>query len=86
MGFINLLPFKIASLAPKIAPKDIMIAIGTPYKKLDFPKIVNTIRLAKLLDKFKIFVFPLAKEKSTLNIFIKQNIKNEPVPGPKKPS
>ena len=55
------------------------------YKR-QFPRNANTTKLAKLLERFKIFVFPLAEEKSNLNIFIRQNIKNAAVPGPRNPS
>ncbi len=74
-----------ANLEPKIAPKIITKPIGKPYRKLTSPNAKNMASAAKLDVKLKAFALPAACKKS-LPIINSKKMKNEPVPGPKKPS
>lgn len=74
-----------ANLEPKIAPKIIMSPIESPYRKLTSPKNKNIRSAAKFDVKLNAFALPAACKKS-FPIINKTKIKNEPVPGPKKPS
>jgi len=74
-----------ANFEPKMAPKIMTNPTGSPYKKLTSPNSKNIISAAKFDVKLNAFALPAACKKS-FPIINKIKIKNEPVPGPKKPS
>lgn len=83
---INVLPFKIASLAPISDPKKLKIAIGMAKCNRMWPLLPKKIMEPVLVARFTNLAWALAFRKSNRRMLMKNNIKKLPAPGPIKPS
>jgi len=83
---INLLPFNIASLAPKIEPTKLHTAMGNAYRYRMWPLPEKKIMEPILVATFTSLACALAFKKSNPKTLIKKSIKKLPAPGPIKPS
>lgn len=86
IGRIKRCPLLITICAPNRAPIKPPAAIIKPTFQIGNPARINNINAAILEVKFKILVRAVASTKPNCAITTKQIVKNEPVPGPKKPS
>ena len=86
IGRINLLPLRKINLTPINAPKNCPIIIKKPIDHKTLPADAKIISAAKLVAKFTSFELIVASISPKPSKPTKAAIKNEPVPGPKKPS
>ena len=83
---MNLFPFTIANLAPKLPPIALQIAIGIAIANITLPVPAKKRIEPRLVDRLISLACALAFRKSKPSNVIKAKTRKLPVPGPIKPS